>query len=187
MNGTVTLIHRGGSGAIRSASGETFDFELTGVLAYDVAGLAQGQLVHFDVASGASPKAINISIDPACGIPAGKDRDRETMRLRYLGFEHRGNLRSYSFQRLTPGQPPQTFLVDADVLLFQRCQMRMQDGPALCLQLLSAGLASDRDPQSLIHYSVTAQDMTSFLASQPVRGTKTGSRASRMASQGPQV
>ena len=69
MNGTIRFISgQTGSGAIQSPHGENFNFELDGVLAYDVAKLAEGKLVHFDLASGPSPKAINISIDPACDV-----------------------------------------------------------------------------------------------------------------------
>lgn len=179
MTGTVTFVSgKTGSGAIRSAAGESFDFDLTAVLAYDVTSLAEGQPVHFELASGASRKAVNISIDPRCGIPTGKDRDREMMRLRYMGFEHRGNVRSYCFQRLTPGQQAQTFSVDADLLLFQTYQVRIQEGPALCLQLLSVGLESAGDPQSLVRYALTGQHMSAFLASHPARAAKHGPRNS---------
>ena len=135
MNGTVTYVGGQGSGAIRSEAGETFDFSITAVLAYDVAAISAGQRVHFDVGSGTSPKAINISIDPACGVPAVRGKDRDLIRLRYLGFEHRGNVRSYSFQRLMPGEPAQVFAVDVDLVLFHSFHVNIQEGPALCLQL----------------------------------------------------
>jgi cold shock CspA family protein len=180
MKGTITTIRgQKGSGAIQSATGECFDFELTGVLAYDVAALAAGQMVHFDLASGPSPKAVNVSIDPACGVPTGKDRDRETMRLRYIGFEHRGNMRSFCFERLVPGQQPQAFAVEADLLLFQQYQVHIQEGPALCLQMLSVGLQAEGDPQSFVKCALTGQDLASFLARQPVRGTRHGARNTR--------
>lgn len=93
-----------------------------------VAKLAEGKLVHFDLASGPSPKAIDISIDPACDVSAGRNGDREIMRLRYLGFEHEGNLRLYCFQRLTPREQAQTFLVEADLSLFRRHQVHIEEG-----------------------------------------------------------
>jgi cold shock CspA family protein len=175
MNGTIEFVsgHKG-AGAVRSANGESFDFELTGVLAYDVAELAAGKLVHFDVASGPSPKAINISIDPACDICPGRNGDRETMRLRYLGFEHKGNLRLYCFQRLAPQQQAQTFLVEADLSLFRRQQVHIQDGPALCLKMLLLRLECAGDPQTLVRCALTQQDLTAFLTSQPVRGGQRG-------------
>lgn len=184
MNGTITTISgQNGSGAIQSATGERFNFELTAVLEYDVAALAAGQMVHFDLARGPSPKAVNVSIDPACGIPTGKDRDREMMRLRYMGFEHRGNVRSFCFQRLMPGQQSQAFAVEADLLLFQQYQVHIQEGPALCLQLLSVGLQSEGDPQSFVRCALTGQDMASFLARQPVRGARHGARNARSLAQ----
>lgn len=184
MNGTIKCIRgQTGSGAIRSAYGETFDFELTGVLAYDVAKLAEGKLVHFDVSSGPSPKAINISIDPACDVSPGRNGDREIMRLRYLGFEHEGNLRLYCFQRLTPQEQAQTFLVEADLLLFRRHQVHIQEGPALCLKMLLVGLNCAGDPRTLARCRLTQQHLTAFVASQPVRGARSGLRTTR--SKGP--
>lgn len=175
MNGTIEFISgQNGSGAVRSANGENFDFELTGVLAYDVAELAAGKLVHFDVASGPSPKAINISIDPACDISAGRNADREIMRLRYLGFEHKGNLRLYYFQRLTPQQQAQTFLVEADLSLFRTHQVHIQEGPALCLKMLLVRSECAGDPQTPVRCALTQQHLTAFLTSQPVRGGQRG-------------
>ena len=180
MNGTVKYISgQTGSGAIRSEHGETFDFEPTGVLAYDVAKLAQGKLVHFDLASGPSPKAINISIDPACDDSGGRNGEREIMRLRYLGFEHEGNLRLYSFQRLTPREQAQTFLVEADLSLFRRHQVHIQEGPALCLKMLSVGLDCAADPRTLARCRLTQQHLTAFVASQPVRGARSHFRNTR--------
>ena len=184
MNGTIKCIRgQKGSGAIRSAHGETFDFELTGVLAFDIAKLAEGKLVHFDVSSGPSPKAINISIDPACDVSAGKNGNREMMRLRYLGFEHEGDLRLYCFQRLTPQEQAQTFLVEADLLLFRRNQVHIQEGPALCLKMLLVGLDCAGDPRTLARCRLTQQHLTAFVSSQPVRGARSGLRTTR--SKGP--
>jgi cold shock CspA family protein len=180
MNGTIKCFSgQTGSGSIRSAHGETFDFELTGVLAYDVAKLAEGKLVHFDLASGPSPKAINISIDPACDVSAGRNGDREIMRLRYLGFENEGNLRLYCFQRLTPREQAQTFLVEADLLLFRRHQVHIQEGPALCLKMLLVGLECAGDPRTLARCRLTQQHLTAFVASQPVRGARSHFRNTR--------
>ena len=180
MNGTIRYISgQTGSGAIQSPHGENFNFELAGVLAYDVAKLAEGKLVHFDLASGPSPKAINISIDPACDVSAGRNGDREIMRLRYLGFEHEGNLRLYCFQRLTPQEQAQTFLVEADLSLFRRHQVHIQEGPALCLKMLSVGLECARDLRTLARCALTQQHLTAFLASQPVRGARSSLRTTR--------
>ena len=167
MNGTVIFVSRqAGSGAIRSSAGEHFDFDLTGVVAYDVAALAEGQAVHFDLVGGASPRAVHISIDPICDIPTAKDRNREIGSLRYMGFEHRGSVRCYCFEKVTSRRQTQAFSVAADLRLFQTYGIRIQEGPALCLRVLSVRLESEPDQESLIQCSLTPQDMTAFVASQ---------------------
>jgi len=101
------------------------------------------------------------------------------MRLRYLGFEHEGNLRLYSFQRLTPREQAQTFLVEADLSLFRRHQVHIQEGPALCLKMLSVGLDCAADPRTLARCRLTQQHLTAFVASQPVRGARSHFRNTR--------
>jgi len=101
------------------------------------------------------------------------------MRLRYLGFEHEGNLRLYCFQRLTPQEQAQTFLVEADLLLFRRHQVHIQEGPALCLKMLSVGLDCAADQRTLARCRLTQQHLTEFLSSQPVRGARSSLRPSR--------
>src|ERR1035441_5884433 len=65
MLGTITRFSKlTGSGAIRSEQGVSFDFDLAGVLTYDVAALAEGKFVHFEAAGRAPCKAINVSLEP---------------------------------------------------------------------------------------------------------------------------
>src|SRR6202030_4702923 len=92
MIGTiVSFSNQTAAGVVKSADGERFEFDVATVLAYDVAELAVGRPVHFEVAAGDFPKAINISIDPLRPINSVTDQTREIRRLRYMGFDQRGS------------------------------------------------------------------------------------------------
>src|SRR5260370_16664741 len=87
MLGTITRFSKlNTSGAIRSEEGENFDFDLAGVLSYDVAGLAEGKFVHFQAAGRAPCKAINVSLQPPAAVHPGADRYTEITQLPPLGF-----------------------------------------------------------------------------------------------------
>ena len=138
MIGTIiSFSNQTAAGVVKSADGERFEFDVATVLAYDVAELAVGRPVHFEVAAGDFPKAINISIDPLRPINSVTDQTREIRRLRYMGFDQRGSIRAYRYQRITPGETTQMFTVDTDLVLFQKYQVAIQEGPALCLRFLA--------------------------------------------------
>jgi hypothetical protein len=182
MIGTiVSFSHQTAAGVVKSADGERFEFDVATVLAYDVAELAVGRPVHFEVAAGDFPKAINISIDPLRPINSVTDHTREIRRLRYMGFDQRGSIRAYRYQRITPGETTQMFTVDTDLMLFQKYQVAIQEGPVLCLRLLSAELASGGTPGPC---AFTEQHMTSFLASRPAPGAKSGTKKARREQEG---
>jgi hypothetical protein len=165
LNGVIVRINRqAGSGAILSSDGRNFGFDLTAVCAYDFAVLAVGKPVYFEVGANSIARAFNISSDPVSGTSTDKPSKGESVQLRYLGFEHRGGVRSFRYRRITPGEPPQNFSVNADMILFQRYHVRIQDGPALCRQLLLTGLETAPDPRSNVPCSLTADDMTLFAA-----------------------
>jgi hypothetical protein len=106
MLGTITRFSKlNTSGAIRSEEGENFDFDVAGVLTYDVAGLAEGKFVHFQAAGRTPCKAINVSLQPPAAIHPGADRYKEITQLRYVGFRHVEDMRHFRFERITPGAP----------------------------------------------------------------------------------
>jgi hypothetical protein len=178
MLGTIiSFSNQTAAGVVKSADGVRFEFDMAAVLAYDIAELAAGRPVHFEVAAGDFPKAINVSIEP---LHSGSSvNGREIRRLRYMGFEQQGSIRAYRYQRITPGETTQMFTVDTDLVLFQKYQVAIQEGPVLCLRLLSAELAGggNSGPRSF-----TEQHMTSFLASRPAPGTKLDTKRTRGAS-----
>ena len=105
MLGTITRFSKmTTSGAIRSEAGVNFDFDLAGVLTYDVAALAEGKFVHFQPAGRSPCKAINVSLEPTAAVHPGVDRNKEITQLRYIGFRHLENLRHFRFERISPGR-----------------------------------------------------------------------------------
>jgi cold shock CspA family protein len=163
------------SGVITAEDGLIVGFLLSAVLAYDLPVLVVGQVVSFDLEGGRHPKALNVYVQgphPSINAQGGH---LETARLRYIGFEHRGNMRAYMFERLSPGSEKRTFTVDADLTLFAKHHVRMQDGPALCLHFLAeelnvAGAAAWTSCQC----SLTDREMLAHLASLPVARAKHG-------------
>jgi len=177
MNGRVVSLNRqSSSGAIQSDNGGRFHFEIAAVLAYDVAALSAGQVVSFEEDGGSPPKAINVSIVPPASIHYSGDRYRELRRLRYTGFEQQQNIRVYRFERFTPGEPAERFVVNTDMALFTQHGVRLQEGPTLCLYLLANALVAAPAGQAG-PYSVTEQHIVEFLASRAEPIGKAGSRS----------
>jgi cold shock CspA family protein len=166
MNGKISVFSRkGASGAIQSDQGERFPFDVAAVLAYDVAGLSAGQVVSFEPDGGLPAKAINVSVLPPASIHYSDDRYKEMRRLRYVGFDQQRNIRTYRFERFSPGEPTERFFVDTDLALLGQHKVKLQEGPALCLHLLAHALGAEpAGPQT--PHAVTEQHMLAFLASE---------------------
>lgn len=175
MYGKILSFNRkGSSGVILSDEGGRFDFDVAAVLAYDVAGLSEGQVVNFEPDGGSPPKAVGVTVLPPASIHYSDDRYREIRRLRYVGFDQRENIRAYRFERFTPGELTQHFVVTTDMVLFNRHKIRLQEGPLLCLRLLTDALGAQPAGESR-PYSLTEQDMLAFLATR-TELAKSGSR-----------
>jgi cold shock CspA family protein len=174
MTGTIKSL--GGateSGFITTENGLNVGFCPTSVLAYDAASLAVGQLVSFDLESGRYLKALNVSVQRARDASNMEQKRLEVTRLRYMGFEQHGSVRAYRFERLTPGSDKRTFTVEADMALFARHHVGIQEGPALCLHLLVADLEAAGEP-ALFQRSLSDREMLAHLASLPVRKARHG-------------
>lgn len=168
MTGTVTVFSDHTLfGVIEDLEGGCFKFELTAVLQYDRPALRVGKRVYFDMEYGSLPKAVNISIEPSQSAASGKDRRAESGDVRYIGFEHQGTIRTFRFQKTTRGEPVETFSIDADLMLFRRYQIHLQEGPAICLGVLLAALAAAPLPRPLGPLSLNGENIVSFLASRP--------------------
>ena len=174
-----------GSGVIRAEDGLKVGFCPSAVLAYDIPTLAIGQAVSFDLEDGRHPKALNIYVQWASQTVDAKQRRSQITRLRYIGFEHRGNIRAYLFEGLTPGTEKRTFTVNADLVLFARHHVGMQEGPALCLHLLVEELeAQNTAAPTSFQCSLSDREMLAYLASRPAPRAKSGPKGAQRASSG---
>lgn len=182
MHGTITSFSgKGSSGAIQSDEGGCFDFAVAAVLAYDVATLSAGQLVNFEADGSSPPRAVNVSVRQSASIHFSEDTYRDIRRPRYVGFDQQGSIRTYLFERFTPGAQTEHFALNTDVALFNRHKVRLQEGPVLCLHLLTSALGAVAAGEPC-PCSVTEQHVLAFLASRPVPAAKTGLRNRRRAS-----
>ena len=62
------------------------------------------------------------------------------MQLRYTGFDQAENIREYKFEGVAAGETAKHFVVSADLAMFVKYRVGLQEGPALCLKRLSADL-----------------------------------------------
>jgi hypothetical protein len=183
MTGKIrTLSAERSAGVIEAENGLRFPFESRSVLAYDVAFLATGHLVTFDLEDGASPKAINVCLQRSRSAPAAESKHKE-ITLRYVGFDQVKSIRTYRFERGSRGEQTEMFAVNTDVCLFTKYHLGIQEGPALCLRLLMLGFESPDPsgaaPQS--EQSLTEPYIVSYLASKPVPGARPHKRIPRPA------
>jgi hypothetical protein len=97
-----------------------------------------------------------------------------------MGFDQLGGIRTYRFERFTPGQQTEHFSLDTDVALFSQHKVRLQEGPVLCLHMLTSALGAAGAGEAC-PCSVTEQHFLAFLASRPAPPAK-GLRNRRAAS-----
>ena len=161
MMGRIKVLNIGNAGGvIKAENGFSINFEVSAVLAYDVACLAVGRLVSFDLEGRHGTSAVNVCIHGLHPLPA--DAQRRPASLRYVGFEQAQGIRSYKFERSWPGEDTETLVVTTDLALFTRHRVPLQEGPALCLRLLEAGAEPAKDSR----HCLTEEDLIRFLAAQ---------------------
>jgi hypothetical protein len=165
MTGRIkSLSARNESGFIEAENRLRFHFDSCAVLAYDVAFLAAGQPVSFDLEHGS--EAVNICLQRSHPLP-GADGKRKETTLRYMGFDQMKSIRTYRFERTSLAEKTEIFAVNTDMALFTKHRIGIQEGPALCLHLLMVELdATGNGPQ--LESSLTEQHMLTYLASKPV-------------------
>lgn len=113
--------------------------------------------------------------------------NREEIRpLRYVGFEQQGNIRAYRFEPIAPIEESQSFTVEVDLVLFRTHHVTLQEGPALCLQLLMAEMvAAGPNCGPALRCSITDQKMSAYVAGRPAPGTRPGRRPTPALSSSP--
>jgi len=86
-----------------------------------------------------------------------------------MGFTQEANIRHFHFQRVLPRARPTSapnivrFTMNADMTLFARYRIPVQEGPALCLQILTETMAGlDEASSQSASYALTLEHFTSF-------------------------
>ncbi len=159
------------AGCIQAEDGVKVSFRVSEVAFGDPSDMAVGQLVTFDMERGKAPRAFNIRVEKR--HYKGQEKDKLWQAFRYMGFEQAGNVREYSFERLSPREEAVKAVVSVDLALFLKHHVGLQDGPMLCMRLVMAELdgskATDETP---FRRSLTDHDMQYHLASRPVAEKK---------------
>jgi hypothetical protein len=93
------------------------------------------------------------------------------MQLVYMGFTQQASLRCFRFQRVfTQARPTNLpkvveITMKADMALFLRYRIPVQEGPALCLQILNTELAGlDESALEPASYAITSEHLSSFVS-----------------------
>ncbi len=190
MTGRIKSLSAGSeSGYIKAEHGLSVYFNSSSVLAYDVACLAVGQMVTFDLEGGDRLRAVNVCVQRQHETPRpAPEKRREPTDLRYMGFEQVGSERAYKFDCLWPGKEATLFVVTADLALFRKHHVDIQDGPALCLHVLVSELEAAGSTQRLpSKRSLTDENMLAHIASRPAPRAKTRPKRGPAAHSAPRV
>ena len=93
------------------------------------------------------------------------------MQLVYMGFTQEASLRCFHFQRVLTqsglSNLPRVvqFTLKADMSMFMQYRIPVQEGPAICLQILTGVLeGSDENAQAPVSYAVTTEHLSSFVS-----------------------
>ncbi len=100
-------------------------------------GLSVGGLVTFQLERGNPNVAISVCADQGSAAEAAGTRRPE---VRYQGFEQTNDVRSFKFQAWRTGEENQQAVVTADLALFRKHGVTIQEGPGLCLRLVEVEL-----------------------------------------------
>jgi hypothetical protein len=95
------------------------------------------------------------------------------MDLRYMGFDQHRNTRAYRFNGVSRGEPTTRFVVTADMRLFLKYRVGIQEGPRLCAQRLDADLLAFRRGD----HELTDDDLAAYASARAeTEARKTASR-----------
>ncbi|MGC9972690.1 MAG: hypothetical protein ABSE56_19075 [Bryobacteraceae bacterium] len=132
-------------------------------------------MVTFDLDGNKWPAALNVRVAAQSqAAPSAPQRSSAGAGLQYMGFEQNGSIRAYRFKRVLRGEETREYIVNADMALFVKHHVGIQEGPALSLRLLSAGpncFAPAAWPPSK---SLSDGDMLAHLARRAAAGTMRG-------------
>ena len=90
------------------------------------------------------------------------------MEIRYLGFEQRQNSRVYQFDVRMEGRLVKKASVTADMAVFRNHSVGIQEGPALCVNKLTADLEGGSEGE----HELTAADVRDFADAKALAATQ---------------
>jgi hypothetical protein len=122
-------------GRIQAENGASLSFSTLAVWEYDLPSLGVGRAVNFEVKEGEPGVATNVRIAPENHPTLNTQERRGALQLRYAGFDQAKDVRCYLFQILPPTEDQKLVVVNAQMSLFVKHGVRIQDGPALCCTL----------------------------------------------------
>ncbi|RPI25177.1 MAG: hypothetical protein EHM61_15065 [Acidobacteria bacterium] len=128
--------------------------------------LQVGRLVAFELEKGNIETAINV-----CAIEAGESPTvpGRIPEIRYEGFEQKNDVRSFRFRAWRTGEENQDIVVTAEMALFRKYGITIQEGPGLCLRLVEAELQqSNPIPTGLWERKLTADEMIAHIGRQRI-------------------
>jgi hypothetical protein len=100
--------------------------------------LRVGRLVTFELEKGNVDTAVRVCpIEHEESLLASQSGPPE---VRYQGFEQKNDVRSFTFRAWRTGEENQEVVVTADLALFRKHGVTIQEGPALCLRFVEAEL-----------------------------------------------
>jgi hypothetical protein len=97
------------------------------------------------------------------------------MQLRYTGFDQTTNIREYKFDGVAEDETTQHFVVNADLALFVKYRVRLQEGPVLCLKRLAADLAMLQP----FPHELTSGDLAAYASAQAAAAERKTTRKRR--------
>ncbi len=86
------------------------------------------------------------------------------MELHYNGFTQLDNVREFIFHGVSPGEETKIILVAADLSLFAKHHVALQEGPLLCQRKLSSELPTLSSAQSVLPRELCENDISAFAA-----------------------
>ncbi len=133
-------------------------------------GLSVGGLVTFQLERGNPNMAISVCADqvPAEAVPSGRAE------VRYQGFEQTHTIRSFKFQTWRTGEENQEAVVTADLALFRKHGVTIQEGPGLCLRLVESELqqANPSGPHGVWKRALTDKELMEHVACRRTSGRR---------------
>jgi cold shock CspA family protein len=167
------------SGFITAENGQTVYFAASAVWAHDYPYLTVGQAVSFDLLEGQRPKAINVHLYEGRHVRLQLKKPEGRVELRFIGFDQTNTVRTFRFQAFIDGKEVREYAVTADITLFGKYHIGIQEGPALCSRLV-AGLATSLTERTSL--ALTEKDILAHVESRRVPKRKAFRRRGRFVS-----